>query len=130
MPDTTTQSAAYALARRHFGHKLTSIMRVKGLTPRLLSGITADLVVAGAITKGVHASSIHQYMKGDTLPTRVQLTALAKALAIPMEDLLPVGFEPPEGRVSRGRSTHAEPAASVRIERMGGLQVCRLRVSI
>jgi transcriptional regulator with XRE-family HTH domain len=121
------QSAEYAIARRYFARSLKQLMHQHNLTPAALMRRTADLAGQKQVPCGVFDSSIHRYLKGETLPTKDRAEALAIALGVEAEDMLPVGFEIPEGRLARRKK---EPEASVEVKRVGGLEFAQLNVRI
>jgi hypothetical protein len=124
----TRQSASYAQARTHFARCLKELMDQHSWRPADLMTQTTELAAQGRVPCGVHAASIYQYLEGKSMPSRDRASAIATALGVELEDMLPYGFEIPEGRVSR--AVAAQPAATIEIKRVGGLKLAQIKVNI
>ncbi len=119
------------------GHRLTSIMRTKGVTPYQLQERITELIATGKMpilpgndhAIGVTAAAIYKYKKGETVPSRPKLEAVAAALEIPVTDLLPDADMLTDVRMARLARPNTSALIAVQRSKLG-LNHGKLRVNI
>lgn len=79
---------AYTEARDVFRRNLDKAMKEKGFSPHDVQARSAALMVQGKLEAGVRAENIYKYLRGECLPTKATLLALAMALELQPRDLV------------------------------------------